>query len=177
MHPIAELPAEPCTEQLGVAGPWHERLPHFRMGFTPSSGEELQSELFVDTRRAPRWRCEALVELHDDAGAGAEGLRGPRRRRRHAVAQPVLSTRLASRSTSPGSSRGPTFSRSWHSWNRLWHRSLHDLTGASCRPCSGDVIRSTVRTARRFRAVGQRVGSDPEVPQRLPRRCVLDLSR
>ena len=51
MHPIAELSAEPCTPQLGVPGPWHERLPHFRMGFTPSSGEELQSELFVDSCR------------------------------------------------------------------------------------------------------------------------------
>ena len=53
LHPIAELPAEPCTEQLGVAGPWHERLPHFKMGFTPSSGEELQSELFVERADAP----------------------------------------------------------------------------------------------------------------------------
>ncbi len=47
LHPIGELSAEHCTEQLGVAGPWHERLPHFRMHFTPSSGQELQSEYFV----------------------------------------------------------------------------------------------------------------------------------
>jgi xylitol oxidase len=47
LHPIAELPAENCTEQMGVPGPWYERLPHFRMGFTPSSGKELQSEYFV----------------------------------------------------------------------------------------------------------------------------------
>lgn len=47
LHPIAGLPAENCTEQMGVPGPWHERLPHFRMNFTPSSGEELQSEYFV----------------------------------------------------------------------------------------------------------------------------------
>ncbi|MEP7111637.1 MAG: FAD-binding protein [Ilumatobacteraceae bacterium] len=64
MHPIAELSAEPCTEQLGIAGPWHERLPHFRMGFTPSSGEELQSELFVARADAPA-TMQALVELHD----------------------------------------------------------------------------------------------------------------
>lgn len=36
-----------CTQQGGVAGPWHERLPHFRLAFTPSSGEELQSEYLV----------------------------------------------------------------------------------------------------------------------------------
>jgi|ERR1044072_228532 xylitol oxidase len=47
LHPIAALSAENCTQQMGVPGPWHERLPHFRMNFTPSSGEELQSEYFV----------------------------------------------------------------------------------------------------------------------------------
>ena len=47
LHPIVELSAENCTEQLGVPGPWYERLPHFRMGFTPSAGKELQSEFFV----------------------------------------------------------------------------------------------------------------------------------
>lgn len=47
MHPIAEQSGESCTEQMGVPGPWYERLPHFRMSFTPSSGDELQSELFV----------------------------------------------------------------------------------------------------------------------------------
>jgi alditol oxidase len=52
LHPIAELSAENCTEQLGVPGPWYERLPHFRMGFTPSAGKELQSEYFVPRRHA-----------------------------------------------------------------------------------------------------------------------------
>jgi alditol oxidase len=52
VHPIVELSAENCTEQMGVAGPWYERLPHFRMGFTPSSGKELQSEYFVARRNA-----------------------------------------------------------------------------------------------------------------------------
>jgi len=52
MHPIASLSAENCTEQMGVAGPWFERLPHFKMGFTPSSGKELQSEYFVPHQHA-----------------------------------------------------------------------------------------------------------------------------
>ena len=47
LHPLAGHSAENCTEQLGIPGPWHERLPHFRMNFTPSSGNELQSEYFV----------------------------------------------------------------------------------------------------------------------------------
>jgi xylitol oxidase len=47
LHPIAALSAENCTEQMGVSGPWYERLPHFRMDFTPSSGEELQTEYLL----------------------------------------------------------------------------------------------------------------------------------
>ncbi|MCU1492570.1 MAG: FAD-binding protein [Acidimicrobiaceae bacterium] len=46
-HPIAGMPADTATEQLGVPGPWNERLPHFRAEFTPSAGEELQSEYLV----------------------------------------------------------------------------------------------------------------------------------
>ncbi|HSB93610.1 MAG TPA: D-arabinono-1,4-lactone oxidase [Flavitalea sp.] len=52
MHPIAELSAENCTPQMGQAGPWYERLPHFKMGFTPSSGKELQAEYFVPLEHA-----------------------------------------------------------------------------------------------------------------------------
>ena len=52
LHPIAELSAENCTGQMGVPGPWYERLPHFRMGFTPSAGKELQSEYFVPREHA-----------------------------------------------------------------------------------------------------------------------------
>jgi xylitol oxidase len=47
LHPLAGHSAENCTEQMGVPGPWYERIPHFRMNFTPSSGAELQSEYFV----------------------------------------------------------------------------------------------------------------------------------
>lgn len=52
LHPIAELSAINCTEQMGVTGPWYERMPHFRMGFTPSSGDELQAEYFVPRHNA-----------------------------------------------------------------------------------------------------------------------------
>ncbi|MEU5093504.1 D-arabinono-1,4-lactone oxidase [Streptomyces sp. NPDC020996] len=47
MHPVPGMPAANCTEQFGVPGPWHERLPHFRAEFTPSSGDELQSEYLL----------------------------------------------------------------------------------------------------------------------------------
>jgi alditol oxidase len=51
-HPIIELDPVNCTPQLGVPGRWSDRLPHFRMGFTPSSGAELQSEYLVPRRHA-----------------------------------------------------------------------------------------------------------------------------
>ncbi len=51
LHPLPGHSAEPCTEQMGIPGPWYERLPHFRMNFTPSSGAEIQSEFFVPRAR------------------------------------------------------------------------------------------------------------------------------
>ena len=46
-HPISGLDAQYSTEQLGQNGRWSDRLPHFKMGFTPSSGEEIQSEFHI----------------------------------------------------------------------------------------------------------------------------------
>jgi xylitol oxidase len=57
-HPILGIDPVNCSPQLGVAGPWSERLPHFRSGFTPSSGEEIQSEYFV-----PRRHAAAAIEV------------------------------------------------------------------------------------------------------------------
>jgi alditol oxidase len=60
MHPIAKISAENCTEQMGIPGAWHDRLPHFRMDHTPSSGEELQTEYFVAREDA----YEALLAVN-----------------------------------------------------------------------------------------------------------------
>jgi alditol oxidase len=51
-HPILGLDPVNCSPQLGVPGLWSERLPHFRMGFTPSSGAEIQSEYLLPRRHA-----------------------------------------------------------------------------------------------------------------------------
>ncbi|HTD99762.1 MAG TPA: D-arabinono-1,4-lactone oxidase [Mucilaginibacter sp.] len=67
LHPIFAHPAESCTEQLGVPGPWYERLPHFKMGFTPSSGKELQSEYFVPLKHAVE-AMEAVSKLGKQIG-------------------------------------------------------------------------------------------------------------
>ncbi len=52
LHPLREMDPINCTDQLGVAGPWSERLAHFKLEFTPSAGEELQSEYFVNFEHA-----------------------------------------------------------------------------------------------------------------------------
>jgi xylitol oxidase len=64
LHPLPGHPAESCTEQQGLAGPWHLRLPHFRMDHTPSSGEELQSEYFVPIEAGYR-AIRAVEALRD----------------------------------------------------------------------------------------------------------------
>jgi len=64
-HPILGLDATSCTPQLGRPGLWSDRLPHFRMGFTPSSGDELQSEYLIPRRRA----VEAIEAVRGLAGA------------------------------------------------------------------------------------------------------------
>ena len=61
-HPIWGVDPVHCTEQLGVPGPWNERLPHFRREFTPSSGAELQSEFMVPREHGPA-ALAAVAEL------------------------------------------------------------------------------------------------------------------
>jgi xylitol oxidase len=51
-HPIAGVSGSTCTQQFGVPGPWSDRLAHFRMEFTPSKGDELQSEYLVPREHA-----------------------------------------------------------------------------------------------------------------------------
>ena len=59
-HPLPGMPPVHCTPQLGEPGPWHERLPHFRAEFVPSSGAELQSEYLL-----PREHAGAALQALD----------------------------------------------------------------------------------------------------------------
>lgn len=72
LHPVPGVDPVHCTEQFGVPGPWHERLPHFRPGFTPSNGEELQSEYLVPRAHATaalaaldgmRWTIAPVLQI------------------------------------------------------------------------------------------------------------------
>ena len=69
VHPIAGVDPVHCTAQQDAPGPWFDRLPHFRLEFTPSNGEELQTEYLVpraaalDALRAVRSLAEELRPL------------------------------------------------------------------------------------------------------------------
>lgn len=64
LHPLEGHSAVNCTDQMGIPGPWYERLPHFRMEFTPSSGQEIQSEFLIPRKDAYR-AIRAVEELRD----------------------------------------------------------------------------------------------------------------
>ncbi len=64
-HPIPAVDPIACTEQLGVAGDWHQRLSHFKLEFTPSVGEEIQTEFFIDRKDAAA-AIEALSHLGEE---------------------------------------------------------------------------------------------------------------
>lgn len=51
-HMLRGAATEAVTSQLGEPGSWDQRLPHFRLEFTPSRGEELQSEYLVPRAHA-----------------------------------------------------------------------------------------------------------------------------
>lgn len=63
-HPSGRHPAEGCTAQMGVVGPWYERMPHFRLEHVPASGNELQTEYFVPREQAVD-AMRAVAELRD----------------------------------------------------------------------------------------------------------------
>jgi xylitol oxidase len=64
LHPVEDQSAENVTEQMNVPGPWYDRMPHFKMGFTPSVGKELQSEFFVPIEHAYD-AMMAMEKLHE----------------------------------------------------------------------------------------------------------------
>ena len=63
-HPLPDMSAENCTLQMDEPGHWLDRLPHFRHEFTPSKGEELQSEFILPLEHAPA-AIEAVRGLAD----------------------------------------------------------------------------------------------------------------
>ena len=64
-NPIREADSAAATEQFGLPGPWFERLPHFKLDFTPSFGEELQTEYFIDRKDAPA-ALNAIYKIREE---------------------------------------------------------------------------------------------------------------
>ena len=64
-HPIPSVDPVACTDQLGEPGDWHQRLSHFKLEFTPSVGEEIQTEFFVDRKDAAA-AIEAVAKLGEE---------------------------------------------------------------------------------------------------------------
>jgi xylitol oxidase len=62
LHLIRGTDPTHCTPQLGEPGAWCDRLPHFLLEYTPSSGAEIQSEYLMDRAHAPA-AIEALRGL------------------------------------------------------------------------------------------------------------------
>ncbi|GAA3390704.1 FAD-binding protein [Cryptosporangium minutisporangium] len=56
-----------ATQQGGVPGPWNARLPHFRLEFTPSAGDELQTEYLLPIENAVP-ALDVLTGLADRLG-------------------------------------------------------------------------------------------------------------
>lgn len=65
LHPVLGQGAEKATDQLNLTGKWYQRLPHFKMEFTPSSGREIQTEYFVPFEHA--YEAVLAVEALRDA--------------------------------------------------------------------------------------------------------------
>lgn len=60
LHPVVDQSPEKTTDQLNLVSKWYERLPHFKMEFTPSTGREIQTEYFVPFEHA--YAAVAAVE-------------------------------------------------------------------------------------------------------------------
>ena len=74
-HPVPGMDPTPCTQQGGVPGPWYDRLPHFRLGFSPSAGAEIQlvaREGKMATLRMPSGEMR-MVDVRCRATVGGVG--------------------------------------------------------------------------------------------------------
>jgi alditol oxidase len=166
-HPILGVDPVNCTPQLGRPGPWWERLPHFRLGFTPSVGDELQSEFFL-----PRHHAIAGIQVLNEL---AERLR------------PLLQVCEIRTIASDGLWMSPSFGRDTVAFHFTWlpeqplvEAVLVDLEQAVHGSRRGD--RSAVRTPARLQISDWRTGPSRRLPQRLagalhPRRVSTVVSR
>ena len=134
----------------GVPGPWYERLPHFRLEFTPSAGEELQSEYLLARADAPA-AIEAVRALARRDPAAAPRQRDPHGRRRRALDEPAVRPRQRSRIHFTWQRDQERRRAScWSSSRRARSRSRRARTGASCSPADAARARRALRALADF---------------------------
>ena len=163
-HPVPGMAPTNATEQLGIPGPWHERLPHFRLEFTPSNGRSCsRSTSSPGGRRPPRSRPVAASATL--IASGAADRRDPHHGRGRPVAEPGLPARHVGfhftwiRTT-------PRSHRCCRPWRRRWPRSAPARTGArSSPPPPND--QGAVPALRRLRGPAEPVRPGGQVPQRV----------
>ncbi len=115
VHPVPGGSPADCTPQRGVPGPWHERLPHFAAGRTPSFGDEIQSEFFVDASAAPPPRSPCSGSAAGSLRPCASRRCAPSPRTTSGSAPPAAATWSAS--ISRGSATSRWCCRRW-SWSK-----------------------------------------------------------
>ena len=170
LHPIAELSADPCTEQMGVAGSVARApasLPH---GLHPEQRRRAAVRAVRRRRRCSRRDANAPARLGD-------------------VLAPVLKISEVRAVAADRLWLSPCHGRATIAFHFTWipswpevrpvlaaagigtrHRSLRDRTGASSRPSAAAPSASRFEQSRRVRGARRRMGSDRKVPQWLPRR-------
>ncbi len=94
--------AENCTEQMGVPGPWYDRIPHFRLGVHPQRGRRTADRVLRPEAQCRRSTARAARNADTDRAAAVD-LRDPHDRRRRPVAEHRPRVATGWRCTSPGS--------------------------------------------------------------------------
>ena len=167
LHMLRGGSAEAVTTQGGAPGAWLDRLPHFRLAFTPSNGAELQSEYFV---------------AREHALAAIERLRGMSARLAPLLEVAEIRTIAADELWLSGAHRRDTVGLHF-TWVRdepavrRVVREIEDGPGAARRPPAlGQGVRDGCRRARRrlppaarLRGAARPGRPGPGVRQRLPR--------
>ena len=154
-----------ATAQLGVPGPWSDRLPHFRMGFTPSSGEEIQSEYLVARGDAVA-AIRAVLELGDAIGPLLAHVRDPLDGRRRAVDEPAVRAGHDRPALHLEARARPRSCACWPTSRPRWRRSRRARTGARC-SLAGAARSAPLRAAARLPAARRAARPARRVPQRV----------
>ena len=168
LHPIATLDATNCTDQMGEAGPWFDRLPHFSIGFDAGERRGAAGRIFRAARARRRRRSRSLRALGRAPGAAPDDLGGAHHRRRRPLDEPVLSSspcvafHFSCREGLAGDARASARHGSGTS-----RRSSRARIGASSSPCPPAAVQARYPRLADFRDLLATHDPTRQIPQRL----------